>query len=897
MIRLIELTAMIFKKLSIDEILEVWDDPHIDMYAFTYESFEYLANRTMIELTNDELFNLYERIKLQISEEKRFLEYNSKYCYNSDGINPFDLLLIIANYFLEERHGTPLCKYEHLLLWRRTSLEVDEDLFIAAFLAYKDIVRSMPDRNFCWKPVISHNNYVLKAVLDKGMSENHFHLNGSAQSFQISWIDLMNNPFNMKLKRELDVIDKSRLSHEHTKYGHRNESLYLRGLRAAVIRLCLFLSIHPRQKKCNNDNYNELHDKFNPAMIRKMFDYNEDEMYFEYEDLENEINLILFDSYEQQIWDYAVSSVSNLDIVNEYYAGERKLMYELIKKIYSQESNAYIIAQLFHVYILLKESVRSEIIQNNDVIGFDNFKQYNRRKSSLIQGKYSEKIFYRTAILDTLINQPNIVSLETRITPRSTSRGMYEYINRIDKAIESCFLESKIIKNEQCERIKNKYFYTLHFIKSREKTSNLKADDLCRHNDLRNKVKKQAFAVMSFREKYTELAQRVYGIDAASSEIGCRPEVFAHAFRALREHETVNFDFDSTPLHRLRLTYHVGEDYIDIIDGLRAVDEAIMYLNLGCGDRLGHALVLGGDPNQWYNLKNWVINISQHDYLDNIAWLYSKIIIYRLDVDHFVMSYLEGEFYKYFRIVYGDHISLSDNNIISSRRKNAYNISNADVNINTYYNAWELRGDDPEDYFDGQYRPRNYTDIWEWNSVNRKYPKDISIRNSAAVTFLYYTYHYNSAVKIEGDKKIKVSIPKSFVKVIRLIQDELQKIIAYKGICIETNPSSNCLIGSFGKYSYEKHPISQYYNIGLKTINSGKSGFSSNMAVCINTDDQSIFKTSLENEYALIVRALESAKNSEGVHIYGRASIYDWIDSIRRMGIDYSFCKPAVEEK
>ena len=61
------------------------------------------------------------------------------------------------------------------------------------------------------------------------------------------------------------------------------------------------------------------------------------------------------------------------------------------------------------------------------------------------------------------------------------------------------------------------------------------------------------------------------------------------------------------------------------------------------------------------------------------------------------------------------------------------------------------------------------------------------------------------------------------------------------------------------------------------------------ISVCINTDDQSVFGTSLENEYALMARALELYVNDEGKHIYNHTSIYDWLNNIRKMGNDFSF--------
>lgn len=48
------------------------------------------------------------------------------------------------------------------------------------------------------------------------------------------------------------------------------------------------------------------------------------------------------------------------------------------------------------------------------------------------------------------------------------------------------------------------------------------------------------------------------------------------------------------------LTYHVGEDFLEISDGLRAIDEAILFCDMKRGSRLGHATVLGIDLDRYY---------------------------------------------------------------------------------------------------------------------------------------------------------------------------------------------------------------------------------------------------------------------------------------------------------
>lgn len=60
-------------------------------------------------------------------------------------------------------------------------------------------------------------------------------------------------------------------------------------------------------------------------------------------------------------------------------------------------------------------------------------------------------------------------------------------------------------------------------------------------------------------------------------------------------------------------------------------------------------------------------------------------------------------------------------------------------------------------------------------------------------------------------------------------------------------PSSNYLIGTIQKY--EAHPILRFNSRYLHE-------FQKNMSVCvsINTDDQGVFDTLLENEYALMAQ-------------------------------------------
>lgn len=215
-------------------------------------------------------------------------------------------------------------------------------------------------------------------------------------------------------------------------------------------------------------------------------------------------------------------------------------------------------------------------------------------------------------------------------------------------------------------------------------------------------------------DKNGEINQHIKGIDACSSEIACRPEVFGQVYRYLAS-KRVNIEHDIcfhnyANAKNLQMTYHVGEDFFDITDGLRAIDEVLLFCNFRRGNRLGH----------------------------------------------------------------------------------------------------------------------------------------------------------------------------EYIKLVRNMQDKMINELAYKGIGIETNPSSNYLIGTIRKY--EEHPILRFNSRKLKEKNVGE-----NICVSINTDDQGVFDTLLENEYALMTLALKKATDDDMNTLYDIEDIYEWIDYVRKMGINQIF--------
>ena len=175
---------------------------------------------------------------------------------------------------------------------------------------------------------------------------------------------------------------------------------------------------------------------------------------------------------------------------------------------------------------------------------------------------------------------------------------------------------------------------------------------------------------------------------------------------------------------------------------------------------------------------------------------------------------------------------------------------------------------------------------WDRYAINREFPVNYKIRYKPEVAMLYYAYHFNPEVKKAGDEMIEVKVHPNFIRAVKKIQLKMQEDICMLGIGIETNPSSNYLIGTFRRY--DKHPIVGWYNYGL-TLDFDAMQKCPQMQVSINTDDQGVFSTYIENEYAYLALALEKSRNAQGAPLYKRTMILQWLDNIRKMGLSQSF--------
>ena len=867
------------------------------------DTFVKIAGYYLKYYSNDELDNLFDYIKNEYEDQANYVRgFEIGKYEDKEGFSVFDAILIFATRVLQEIDGEPICRYENVLRWRFTSHLLEEDIFTTAYLAFQDCREGKRNRDFSWKPVIGNNNEHLNWILRQGLADNHFHLKGSAPQFPLSWINMMNHVRSKKYEKILEGYGNKRLSVSY-EIGTEEEHLYSLYLKAALIRCFLFAQITEQEFFIANNLVRNNYDpdpetrKWSTENLVMFLLKDKTEIIFYRNKIQENIDFFRTNKGEKQL-DYALTGEYRKGIgkneVNNSLSGERWLMYEMFLRIYAKSVKDQKYFNLFYLYLVIKRAVRAELVQTNENIGFDNFEKYQNRKEDFIEDTPLEKEYIKMALKGTIVNQ-NILHLETRLTPRKTALQNKKYIEKYDK----------VMKNDK--ELMERYFYVFHFVKEKDNEKLLNSDSYCRHYQKRRSLQKQAKAIALFRTKFPETAKRLRGIDGCSREIGCRPEVLAQTYRYLKNHivyakrNKVYYDNNKeVTVPQLQMTYHVGEDFQSLLDGLRAIEEAIMFFNLNCGSRLGHALALGEDPDEYYEGKKNCILITQQDYLDNLVWVYYRIKRFSLIGYEDLLLNIEQEYNKYFRLIYGDAVSDEFFEAVireagkyfqrsNERVSKGYSNTHFNFRISEYYSAWQLRGDDPECYKNGYFKDTEDFSEWKRFSVNKECPRDYRIRYNPECAYLYFLYHYNPHVKNEGRKTIEVQISHKMIKCIKEIQREMQFWISKLGIGIEVNPSSNFFIGTFDRY--DKHPVFKLYNIGL-TGSETKLNECPQIPVCINTDDQGIFSTYLENEYALIALALEKAKDENGKNLYNRMFIYQWIENIRKLGLQLSFAKP-----
>lgn len=384
----------------------------------------------------------------------------------------FSTLVQYAEQVLHYDGETLTCQLGQILNWQSIYLRLGQDIFTTAWLAWKnrnDDSEEMKNHKFTWPAVLKTDDKKLNTIMRRGLAENHFHLHGSTQSFPLSWACMMNHP--AKIHRFLGEGNRFRRNLSYHAAGGMDDNeidIEQRILYAAMIRALLFERFFGLLESWEEfDKFEELplasDVESHTAMLRYAFGGKFAQM--------NGKKACLDYANCGQL--YRVDEGDN----NRLLAGERAFLYQCFRRRFRGELTDFE-SNLFYLYLLIKSNFRGEMVQNNNRFGFQNFSNYQDRKSQLFEGfaeYWTESL--RLSVCSS-IKENHLVSLEARIMPKKFKKELRMVIAGLDRRVEFSArkgnqwcdwwqlenMEGKW-KQRETAKLEPSYYYVTHFAK------------------------------------------------------------------------------------------------------------------------------------------------------------------------------------------------------------------------------------------------------------------------------------------------------------------------------------------------------------------------------------------------------------------------------------------------
>lgn len=347
------------------------------------------------------------------------------------------------------------------------------------------------------------------------------------------------------------------------------------------------------------------------------------------------------------------------------------------------------------------------------------------------------------------------------------------------------------------------------------------------------------------------------GIDFCTDEQGVPTWVLAPLFRYLRaasERARTYLGQEGIEVRQLGLTAHVGEDFIYLTSGLRRIGEAIDHLGFSEGDRIGHGMALGLDPETWANESGPVL-VPREDRLFDLAWERNCLLEDDSVGPTNRLSRIEHQIREQFLWVFQRHpVDLDVINRFVAFLHDGEQLQKVEFPHDLHrYPAWGGSRLDREAY---------------------------------EILFLYLT---DPDVFRRGRELFQVD-PIPEIEAIQSLQSSLCSRLGHLGIAVEVNPSSNLLIGNLGRL--EDHPIFRLNPIerASEDAAAGRDGHPyapPRVSVCVGSDDPLTFACDLPREFALLHDAMVSTDVSS-------ESAIRWIQAVMQVGRQSRFTRSPV---
>lgn len=470
--------------------------------------------------------------------------------------------------FVDGNLSTPLIRHEHLFRWMEIVKFIDGDLLTIANIVNCDKNKRQRDR-FIWSLALKTDETLFD--IENTYIDLHVHQNVANDRFYIHWIDLMNR-FAITSKKTEDVKQEGDIMLDEW-------------------------AVKVRQ--------------YAPLMLWK--ENYTDKSYMDWIGVAAIIRFYLFRFLEEG---KAIAPKERRDIYNSMTDSDiaKLLLDECRKFTSSYRSTAF------------KEYVgKSNIDKAWDYSVQNKYVDEDTRKSPYCIFIGERRLIYKLLLKIEENNKDakkmapwfylyllikNRIRMEHYLANDLVGLSNYNLtVNNFDSQMVKAMqmLSEQLQDNNSIIEVRMKDKECDDFLKERERPKWIKAILLISKSFRIEKSK-------SIVAKYINPLQtgKIAGVDFAGSDTEKRPREFKNIVTYLRENGVCN------------LTYHIGENFYDLVDGLRAIDEIMTDLNWQKPNRLAHLLALFTDAAKYYELKHYTVAMPKKMLSDNLEWVHKN---------------------------------------------------------------------------------------------------------------------------------------------------------------------------------------------------------------------------------------------------------------------------------
>lgn len=478
------------------------------------------------------------------------------------------------------------------------------------------------------------------------------------------------------------------------------------------------------------------------------------------------------------------------------------------------------IGHFLHLYLLIENEYLQLNRHNEHRKGFDAFAEFSdHRRRSVGTKQYYKETFLRI-LKASRAHAGN--SIEVRLTPSALLRKKKLIIDAYQTACRCLSYErAQIARQRGYDTATSASFPELilvaHFIKKELQAHCSPAAHILTplYGRERALYLKEAAELARGITRIIGNRRIPVGIDAANSELKLPPEVFAPAFRLFERRTAI--------CHK---TYHCGEDFLHLLNGIRAVYEAVTFLHMRKGNRIGHGTALGILPAIWLESMPARLLMPRREWFLNLIFAWK--LLYNNDNE--TAAVLEKEALRMADLIFGEEETTHHS-------------------IHVLESLFHARQFDPRDV--NRYRNGHLPLTRQQQTANEDIER-FSKQHGQTALKLYWSWSTDPDCRARQEEAEEVPTDFLSAPILLTLQQKVQHLLSGRDIVIETLPVSNLRISQYK--DIQQHHI-------LRWLKAGKYAqpMDADLLICVGSDDPGIFVSDIKNEYYHLYTMLRTA--------------------------------------